>query len=277
MSAVLGIDIRGEMICTASVGEANGRNVILRLAQAPVTERMQFPDKVTLAIAVPDDSVMVKNYLMPNVAGSNIDLRLQFEMAQSLLDESDQFQFAVVKTGLPDRYLGLISRKTSIKSLGDKLAIPAESSTLPLARGAALGKGFRKFGKMPGGELLGVMDITPTKLSLCLLYRGEVTALGHLKLDEYSLTDELSLKRLAMEVKTLVSFKLATLAEMGLSLPMSSLTVTGEISDLLLEQLSRYFPSGLARGEVDRSKLGPGLDDSVRPELFFPALGLTVI
>ncbi|MBK7142203.1 MAG: hypothetical protein IPH75_09000 [bacterium] len=277
MSAILGIDLRGPTICTASVGETNGRRTILWLAQAPVSERMQYPDKVTLALAIPDDSVMVKYYQMPTVAGSDVELRLQFEMEQSLLDDADQFRFDTIRTSLPDRYLGLICRKSGLAALQQRLAISEEAPSISLARGVALARGFRAFCKVPGGELIGLVDITPDSLSLCLLYRAEIIALGHLKLEGYEPADEMSVKRLAMEIKTLVSFKLASVAEMGLSIPMSSLSLSGDFSDQLLEQIERYFPTGVHRVEVNRAALGPGLEMSNRPELFLPALGMTVI
>lgn len=277
MSAVLGIDLRGSSICTASVGETDGRTTILWLSQTPSNEKIQFPDKVTLALALPDDAVMVKYYLMPSVSGSDIGLRLQFEMEQSLLDDASLFRFDSIKSGLTDRYLGLICRKTAIEEMQKTVGIPEDASTLALSRGVALGRGFRAFCKMPGGELAGVIDIAPSNLTFCLVYRGEVTALGHLKLDGYDLADEQSVKRVAMEIKTLVAFKLASLAEIGLTIPMSSLSLSGDVNELLVDQLAKYFPSGLQRAEVTRAALGPGLDTSHRPELFLPALGMTVI
>jgi len=277
VSAVLGLDLRGSSICTASVGETDGRRTILWLSQTPAHEKLQFPDKVTLALALPDDAVMVKYYLMPSVSGSDIGLRLQFEMEQSLLDDAELFKFDSVRSGLTDRYLGLICRRTTIAELQNVVGIPEDASTVALARGVALGRGFRAFCKMPGGELAGVIDIAPRVLTFCLLYRGEVTALGHLKLDGYDLAEEQSVKRMAMEIKTLVAFKLASLAEMGLTIPMSSLSLSGDVTDLLVEQLAKYFPSGLQKAEVNRAALGPGLDSTHRPELFLPALGMTVI
>lgn len=278
MSAVLGIDLRGDSICTVSVGETDGRTQILWLAQSPLSERMQFPDKVTLSVAVPDHLVMVKNYLMRNGGGADLDLRLQFEMEQSLLEGSELFQFDSVRTGLTDRYLGMIYRKERLASLVGKLGIAQpEGSTRYLARAAALGRGYKAFCRLGGGELQGVIDLTPTEVSLCLLYRGEVTMLGHLKLDSYDLTSEISLKRLAMEIKTTVAFKLSSLAEMGLSLPLSNLAVAGEMPDAFLEQMLRYFPSGVSRVEINRAFLADPVDTTQRPELFLPALGLAVI
>ena len=278
MSAVLGIDLRGDSICTASVGETDGHAQILWLAQSPVSERMQFPDNVALSVAVPDHLVMVKNYLMRNGGGADIDLRLQFEMEQSLLESPELFQFDNVRTGLTDRYLGMIYRKERLASLINELGIAQpEGSTRYLARAAALGRGYKSFCRLSGGELQGVIDLTSTEASLCLLYRGEVTMLGHLKLDSYDLSSEVSLKRLAMEIKTIVSFKLSSLAEMGLSLPLSNLAVAGEMPDLFIEQMLRYFPSGVSRVEINRAFLADPVDTTQRPELFLPALGLAVI
>jgi hypothetical protein len=278
VSAILGIDLRGESLFTASVGETDGRTQILWLAQSPLSERMQFPDRVTLSVAVPDHLVMVKNYLMRNGGGADLDLRLQFEMEQSLLEGSELFQFDSVRTGLTDRYLGMIYRKERLAALTEQLGVLPQSE-LPryLARAAALGRGYKAFCRLGGGELQGVIDLTPTEVSLCLLYRGEVTMLGYLKLDSYDMTSGVSLKRLAMEIKTIVAFKLSSLAEMGLSLPLSNLAVAGEMPDAFLEQMLRYFPSGVSRVEINRAFLADSVDTTQRPELFLPALGLAVI
>jgi hypothetical protein len=278
VSAILGIDLRGENICTASVGESDGRTQILWLAQSPNSEKMQFPENTALGLAVPDQMVMAKNYLMRNGAGADIELRLQFEMEQSLLEDPELFQFGSVRTGLSDRFLGMIYRKERLSSLSDAMGVTAEvGSPRYLARAAALGRGYKGFCRLSGGELQGVIDIAPSDVSLCLLYRGEITMLGHLNLKGPDLDSELSLRRLAMEIKTLVSFKLASLAEMGLSLPLSNLAVAGEMPDAFIEQMARYFPSGVSRVEINRAFLADSVDSAQRPELFLPALGMTVI
>lgn len=278
MSARVGIDLRGDDLYTASVGEVDGRMQILWLARAPRSEQISYPENALLSVAVPDHLVMVKQYQMRNGAGPDIELRLQFEMEQSLLEESSLFAFDSLRTGLTDRHLGLIYRRHRLNSLADSVGMSLDPTSRNfLARSAALGQGYTAFCRMSGGELHGLIDLGETELSLCLLYRGEITLLGHLKLDRYDATSESSIRRLAMEIKTLVSFKLASLAEMGLTLPMSRLTLSGELPDALVDQLTRYFPTGLGKAEINPSFLSDSVDTSQRPELYLPALGMAVI
>ncbi len=278
MSARVGIDLRGNDLCTASVGEVDGRVQILWLARAPRSEQISYPENAQLSVAVPDHLVMVKQYQMRNGVGPDLETRLQFEMEQSLLEEGSLFAFDSLRTGLTDRHLGLIYRRERLKSLADAVGMSPElNSRNCLARSAALGRGYKAFCRTSGGELHGLIDLSETELSLCLLYRGEITLLGHLTLDTYDATSESSIRRLAMDIKTLVSFKLASLAEMGLTLPMSRLTLSGDLPDALFDQLTRYFPTGLGKAEVNPSFLSDSVDTAQRPELYLPALGMAVI
>ena len=85
-------------------------------------------------------------------------------------------------------------------------------------------------------------------------------------------------EQLAVDLKTIVSFRLSSLMDRGVSTPLSTLILSGQgVDDDLRQVLQTYFPVG-----VKAPLLNPGyLAESVRDALpsterFLVALGLTV-
>lgn len=275
MSELLSLDLRDNAKFIAAVTVGDGRPMIdsLRIG----TPEETIDTTAGLAVVVPDSQAMVKSLFLKNGAG-DLHMRLKFELAQSLLEPENLFLFDAFSSGIPDRFTGLIYRRERLDELRRQLGLKALTNTPRyLARAAALGVGYRSFCIMEGGDLQCVADLTRQEASLCFLYRGSIAALASMSLSGYDLNFESSLRRLAKEFKTLVNFKLAGLAEQGVTIPLSVVVLIGEpVNNQLFDMLSGFFPIGVASPRFNRAYLATTASSHLHPELFLPALGAAV-
>ena len=82
-----------------------------------------------------------------------------------------------------------------------------------------LGRGYAAFAVPEGGELTALIDTNSRPVSLCFVHSGRPVAVGCLAADRFDLDGGPGRQRLAIELKTVINFKLASLFEHGLTLP----------------------------------------------------------
>lgn len=275
MTPALGIDLRANIPHRAVVSQTSGRPEIVQLAAG--ADSIVADSSIELAIAIPDDLVLVKSLAMRNGSAIDLGARIRFELVHSVLEPENEFLFDSFKSGLSDRYVGLIYRRDRLEQFLQMLNIRGGLNVHRfLARAAALGRGYMTFCRPEGGELQCVADITRSEVSLCFLYRGEITSLASMRLSGYDWSSPSAPRKLARELKTLVNFKLAGLADLGITIPLSVVILTGEpVDNNLFDILSGFFPIGVASPRFNQACLGR---DALhpQPDLFLAALGAAV-
>ena len=145
-------------------------------------------------------------------------------------------------------------------------------------RARALGLGYLRFCERDDGAVVGLVDLTPTGASVCVIHDRAVVDVAHLSLHNRALSSDRDWEQLAVDLKTVINFRLAGLLERGIRTPLARLVVVGDaVNDSQRRVIERYFPVGVTAPRFHRGYVS----DSVEAEaatwpLFLPALGLTV-
>jgi len=279
----IGLDRRGEVIYAARVELHAGRPEVKALAQFDETHPKghHLLADANPVFAVPDGEVTIKNITLPADEVDNVDTKVRFEMVQSLLEDEAEFLFDSAATGQPNRYLGVILRRSVFDALvHESYGFDADTAGADLwrVRAAALGRGYLEFCRREKGDLVCLADFGHGLLSVCFVYRNDIVGLAHLELDKFNLQDEADIRRMAVEFKTIVNFKLASFFEQGLTLPLSSLLLSGDCPNAKVSETV----SGFFSVEVSTPQANPAFfSDSAAPaeipfDKYLVALGLAV-
>ncbi|MEE8577863.1 MAG: hypothetical protein V3T31_11460 [candidate division Zixibacteria bacterium] len=277
----IGIDRRDGEYFAARLSDSAGRpevRALLRLEQKHLgSHRLLTGGQIVLA--VPDDQVMVKSLHLKASVPSSVEDRAMFELASTVLDSEDNFQFDLIETGLEDRYVGLIYRQKRLTGLRKEI-IPEGQSGKPTAnytmRAMALGRGYTSFCRVEPGELLCLVDIGEQAVSICFLYRRKIVALAGMKFDPSVLATDEGQTHLAIELKTVVNFWQAALAHQSITVPLAKLILSGGLTgNEIPKPLADLFPTGIVRPTMNMAFFG---DQAHSPDIPFDnyliALGL---
>jgi hypothetical protein len=232
-------------------------------------------------IAVPDAEVQVKRLSLAGTANSSQRNRLLYELVQSVLEDEQSFVYDVHSAGSEGNWFGLIFRRQALEKLRLESGLAGAEVEQPpefLPRSMALGRAYLNFCRQEEGELVCLVDLSHGAASVCLVAGGEVIDLASLAVAEGSLDSPAEREQLAVDLKTIVSFRLSSLMDRGISTPLSNMVLSGRGADDDLRQVVQsYFPVGVKAPSINRGYLA----DSVREaepsaERFLVALGLTV-
>jgi len=284
-----------EAACRIGVDCRDGVYYIARVehrAERPLVTALHTCDSDSLAacealhdgqviVAVPDDLVLVKA-VRPDCAG-RVDRRKQvfFELSQSLLDPVDDFLLDAFPTGLDGLMLGSAVRRSTLRmAVLDPFAAASGLTDEPacLLRAAALGRGFHRYAVREAGDFHALIDFTGQLVSLCLVHGDQPVSFGHIAADRFDRADQHDCDRLAVELKTLVDFKLMSLFEFGLTLPLAGLVIAGaEEDDPIMAALRKYFSVRISPARFNAGFYAGPVDDDVKPGDLLVALGLAAI
>lgn len=266
----LGIDPYGEYVVAVRVDHDGGRPVVRS------AERLESADSAEVGTArcvcaVPDRDVIVKSLHVRSDQPLSQEDRARFEMAASLLDPESEFTIDLIPTAREHRVVGLAYRRR------DRATPPEGARVDGRMRAAALGMGYLAFGRIEPGDLLCLADIGIDAVSICLLYQKRIINLAHLSLNGFDPATERGCRQAAVELRTVVNFKLAELAEWGITVPLAKLILSGRCRDTALPEFTRLFPSGVARPSLNEAYFDERARRSgIEPERCMVALGLTV-
>lgn len=273
----LGLDLLGTSWRVAGVTFDAGRPQIRSLVQtsnhAEVGDYLAVADSATLAVA--DDLVMVKSLHLPETVPGSVRERGVFELTAGLLEPQSQFAFELIATAQPERFLGLVYRRQLLHRLPDGLPSPEQVNHR--MRAAALGSGYITFCRPETGDLVAVADLSDNPIPVCLIYRKRIAALASIS-NGFGFAAETDQRRLAIELKTIINFRLSALAEEGVTVPLARLILCGRhVTPSLIQAFTPFFPTGVAEAQVNPAFL----DASVSPEVgavanYLVALGLAV-
>ncbi len=277
----IGIDRRGNDLYRACVTCDAGRPEVLALDRFDRGElhESRHLDGEKLVLSVPDSQVLVKRLRLSEHDGPDIRERCRFELAQSVLEPENMFQFDLLAANDDHCRLGLIYRRERLENLLPEYHLEGEPAGVEyLIRAAALGRGYLSFCRQIPGELVALVDFTDDLASICFVHHKRLVELTHLVLGGADLSSESSLKRIAVELRTVVNFKLASFADRGTNLPLAGLVLNGSQVDERVQAIFvEYFPVGVSTPEIHLGFIGDTVDlKGVSPENYLVALGLTV-
>lgn len=279
----VGIDHRSGFYYAARVQQhASGPQVtaLVKLEKSHLNGHHLF-EEGELILAVPDNEVVVKNLHLNQTGSCDVSLQAQFEMSQSMLDQENEFCFDAVCTGSKNRYLSLATRRRHLERLTHVLFPQTERTALSpryQMRTVALGKGYLNFCHPEEGEFVCLSDFSNDVTSICFILEGNIVGLAYQSTSQFDLATEEGLKKVAVEFKTIVNFKLASICENGVSVPLSALVVSGDISEVRIRSaLEQYFPVVVTTPRINSQFLADSSKASDIPlENYLVALGLTV-
>jgi hypothetical protein len=295
----IGIDYRSGRYYTARVRqEAMGHKVTaLITATGSELKEHQVLESEDMIFSVPDDKVVVKNLHLSQAGRWDTDLLARFELSQSLLDDENEFCFGILSTGQPNHCLGLVTRRWKLEELTNSLFSSLNPATLSPKyemRAVALGKGYLNFCHPEQGELVCLADFGDNVASICFVSGGNIVGLAHLPPSQFDrsgrhwpapdglaltgLNSELELKKIAVEFKTIVNFRLPSLFEERITPPLSALIVSGDGNDSPVKSaLEQHFQVPVTAPRIDKRFIEESPAAAEDPlEDYLVAMGLTI-
>jgi hypothetical protein len=273
------VDVRDGLFYAARIEHHTGRQEVLELAcleygQVGDSRLLQGGD---VLVSVPDELVLVKKVSI--AAGNDIDTEARFELAQTLPEDEDQYFFDILGTGRDGRFLGLAVRRDRLNDYTGELPGVAAGTNGPagcIMRAAALAAGYVGFCRKPGGDLICLADFVESAVSLAFLYQNATMDLCHLPVRKVDLDSSAAMEKLAIELKTLVNFKTASLFSEGITTPLSTMIVSGDcITDDAINTLKKFFAIDINHPVINTGFFSSQADlVSVPLEKYLVALGL---
>jgi hypothetical protein len=278
----IGIDRRGNTFYAVEVDFDAGRPSIVRFYRgdtSPAGDEAWAGD-TSIAVTVPDDLAIVKAICPGSGQFPSVEDRLRFELGQSLLEDESVFHFLIQPTGNERRYLGAALRRHLLSELRSGYGLEEQTDADPVyqLRSFALGRGYLNFCRRESGDLIALVDLCHGRVSVCLVYRDQIVDVISLKPGEASPDAPEARDRLAVDLKTVVNFRLAGLMEAGVTVPVSSLLITGQdVDPSLIEAVRRYFKVNIGQPAFHEGCFaGQDLSDPAERALYLAALGSTV-
>ncbi len=275
-----GIDIQSTNTYFTLVDFQSGRPQVrsMQMLSADAQVLSSCHEVSAATLSVPDAEVLVKHLRLPGQDPGAVEQRLKFELSRSVLESEGTFLFDYHAVDDSEHYLGFIFRREQLARLAEQVGLgTADSPALQYRlRSLGLARGYLTFCRQEEG-LVCLADVTPSSVSICLLYGSRVIDVAGLTTGGRGLDGVADQEQLAVDLKTVVSYRLNSTADRGISLPLSSLIVSGpDITSDVRDTLQRYFSVPIAPPRINPAYL-EGLPSVDQPaDAFLVALGLTV-
>lgn len=285
---IVGLDQRDGRCHLAGVEQQTGRAEIKALVsvESEQVASHQLLGGGCIVYAVPDELVMVKKISLGDITPDLADSAARFELAQSLLEDEREFYFDIISTGSGNQFLGTITRRQRANQLitavlpGDPNHARVDKKRYPFtcrARAVALGKGYLAFCHRDAGELICLADFTEHLVSVCFVRHNNLVGLDRLKISGFDLSTDTGIGRMAVEFKTMVNFKLTSLFDNGVTVPLAALLINHDPGSRVAEALSVYFPNIIGVPRINTGFFSdPSVADTTHLPDYLVALGLTV-
>jgi len=279
----IGVDLRGTDFLVVAARTESGRTVVesLNRSTAPPGNDLELAGHTGVTLAVPDSRVLAKTIRLQIDDPTSEQDRLRFELAQSLLEGEDSFHFDFVATGRAGYHLGLAFRREHLAEIAHNHGFGTafrEGRLSFQSRAVALGRGYLTFGIGGDGDLVTLVDLDDDSASICFVYKRHIVGVASLALAGHDLAAENGRQRFAIDLKTVLNYRQATLLNTGISVPPAGLILCGDlVDDALQRTLHAYFPAGVTRPRLHEGFFS-AVDNTAREALplYLTALGLTV-
>lgn len=273
----VGIDPRGDWCYVARVVWGSGRPQVKALARFH-SDQLPGHKILTGAVAiwgVPDSKAQIKR--MAITPSGDIDAHdlAAFELAQGLLDDPSEFCLSAVPLSLEGEYLGMSVRRTTLEDFGADFG---DGDCGWQVRSVALTHGWITFGREQEGELIALIDFTPESATISIMHRRRIAATARIATSDVDLRAASGQRRLGAELRTVVDFRLDSLIEHGISVPLSGLLLCGaDMADGLTETIDGFFSVPIVTPSISPGFFPQSADlSSVPLDRYLIALGLTV-
>lgn len=281
----VGIDDRGQFFYVARVCHEPGRSRVEALARfdRSLIRSHQLLEAGSLVFSVADDMVAVNEITLPAKTPTDPTELIEFEQQQTLLDEAGSFFFDALPLGANSgRCLALSVRRPRLSRIIHPFAkvTGGDTSRVQFAlRAEALGQGFIQYARPNGGDFACLIDFNDRLASLCFVHRREIIGVAHLVTKQFDLDTTPGLKKMAVELKTIVNFKLATFSRRNISVPLSAVYLSGsQLKAQGTEILNEYFSVGIREVALNAGLFPhPEKMSEIPAGDYLVALGLTVL
>lgn len=281
MTATVGIDIGPERCFVARVEDQTGRPQVKALARfdRQLLRSHQLLANCRHVFSISDDLALVKRLPVSPVEGYETEDLARFEMAQCMIEPEDAFHFQVAGGDDSGVVLGYSVHRDHCEQLRDLVSVDdgPQTSADFAPRAVALARGYRTYCRPHGGELEILMDLGRTVASIAIIHRGDLADTAFLRMEGFDLGCDPDRGRLSQELRTIVNFRLASLARDGISIPPSIVLVSGENSRQEVYDVMRcVFTCPVETPQMSAAFFPNQIDLNRLPlELYIVALGLT--
>lgn len=272
----IGLDQCEDQVRLAQVNYALGRPEVMLLSAEPSSLESISAAVARFGLSMPDDEALVKYLQLKSQGPDDLRRKLYFELSQSLLESPDLFRFEYLDTGNKHQ-IGLVFRQERIAARIESLKCPPLTGVLSPAitlRSVALARAYLIFCKSEPGDLVALATINAELASVVLLYRQKIVSIGSCAITARAG----QFKSVAIALKTLVNYKLTSIRDYGITVPLSVLLVTGDaVTADQRENLQAYFSARVTSFSPKQAVLEQAAKAGVAdPEPYLVALGLTV-
>ncbi len=273
----VGVDPRGDWCYVARVAWGSGRPQVKALARFNSDQLTghRILDDARQVLGVPDNLAQIKRVTVTPSGDIEAHELAAFELAQGLLDSPMEFCLSVVPLSVEGEYLGMSVRRATLEGLGVGSG-PGNGGWQ--VRSAALTCGWTTFCRDIDGELIGLVDFTPGSATIAIMHSHRIAATACIATNGADLTTRSGQRRLGAELRTVFDFRLDSLAERGISVPLSGLVLCGaDLADGLSRTIDDFFGVSLISPSVSPGFFPQSADLSAVPlDRYLVALGLTV-
>jgi len=283
VSETYGAAMLGGALHAARVENDGARTVVTRLMTSDDNVNGDTLDSGRLFFGVDSTRAVVKKIqIKKSPSGDAIEMA-RFELAQSLLDPPDSFYFDILPLNGHDgfqRFLSIAYHKAEIDRLIESYQTMLRKPSGFKLHAAALADGYWTFCRREPGDLQVLIDVEADTVTLAILYQGKLYGAGSLEsAPGDAITSNLA-KKLAAELKLMLSFDLSELFQAGITVPVSRIVLSGRhaADELLMTALRERFSMPITRPKFNEGYFQPASETIERysPERFLIPLGLAL-
>lgn len=276
----IGLDPRGKTVYAARVETNSGRPEIKALVRFDSNrlENHKLLDGGKRIIAIDDRLTYTHRIHMDDRSG-DIKAKVGLELISMLHDDPANYYFDYAEGDTESTLFGVALRKKTYTSLLEQLFENRDTIDIQSGRLRSLGlvQGYRKFCRPVGGDLICLLDLTGDSILLVFLHKNRLLDISTLAGDKYDLSQQADQKKLVVELKTILNYKISSFFEEGITVPLSHLVCSGEdIDEHMFGLLRNSFKVAVSRPELNSGYLQMNRENN--PPLFgnyLVALGLT--
>ena len=208
---------------------------------------------------------------------------VQFEMSQALLDPPESFYFDNLPVDERNGYRTFLGIAYHRQEIDRQMAAYAELLRKPSGfklDAVALAVGYLTFCRVEAGDLQLLIDLSPHRVTLAILFRRQLRQVGHLDLAPGEKPSLGAASQLAKEVKMTASYHLGQLFHDGITVPLSRIVLCGPLAadPLISAGLAEHFTTEITRPQFHEGyfQSSPAPLNHHLPEQFLIPLGLAV-
>lgn len=228
-----GVDIVGQVLQLAGCNCSGGRVVIDSLSQNNLKEikpeMINSPGR--LQFSVPEDQAIIKRIKVASEKNLDGEKLAEFEFSSTLLDKKETLYIKANLVNGGSEYLVFGCHKNLIDKRDqffEKLFMKPAGYKL---RALALADGYQNYCWREGGELICLLDLSPTVASYCFINNSQPAFVGSISNDNTGNgEDDPISESFLSDLKVTIQYQMSNLFKAGYSTPLSLIVVTGTLA-----------------------------------------------